>query len=259
MLQPGERLQALFLLEPGRRSRRRGPSDREARHHRRGRWRLAHGCTRLWDDTLDAVQVRTPDDSFDALMNRWLLYQAVSCRLWTRSGYYQPGGAFGFRDQLQDVMALSFARPELAREHLLRAAGTAVRGGTTCSTGGTSRPAAASRTAAPTTCCGCRYAVAEYVRDDRRRGRPRRNRAVPQSAACWPAIRLRHTACPSVSTEVGTLFEHCVRAIDRGHDRPARTAFRSSASCDWNDGMNRVGRSKGAARARGSGSFCTSS
>ena len=121
VLRPGETRELVFLLGEAR-------SEEEVRALIRqygspenaSRTRTDVGSS--WDGLLDAIQVHTPDDSFDLIVNGWLQYQNVSARLWARTGFYQPGGAFGFRDQLQDVMALVYSRPDMCRSHLLNAA-----------------------------------------------------------------------------------------------------------------------------------------
>ena len=84
--------------------------------------KVLRAVTEHWEDVLGTVRVKTPDRSMDILLNRWLLYQTLACRVWAQSAFYQASGACGFRDQLQDVMALTVSRPEIARAHLVQAA-----------------------------------------------------------------------------------------------------------------------------------------
>ncbi len=237
-LAPGQEREIVFMLGvAGRRS-----ADVSSLIHRyRGSSaarKARDAVATYWQRTLGAIQVDTPDIALNLLANGWLLYQTIACRLWARSGFYQSGGAFGFRDQLQDAMALVHTEPQLLRAHLLVcAAHQFVEGDvlhwwhpptdrgvrTRCSDDYLWLPLAACRYVASTADSGVLDERVHFLE----------GRALNPDEDSYYDL-------PARSAATGSLYEHCVRAIERGlkfgvHGLPL------IGSCDWNDGMDKVG------------------
>lgn len=234
----GQEREIVFML--GMADTRHGSAANLVRHYR-GTTAATHALDAVhayWKHTLGAIQIETPDASLNVLANGWLMYQTIACRLWARSGYYQSGGAFGFRDQLQDTMVLMHSQPKLARAHLLLcAAHQFVEGDaqhwwhpptdrgvrTHCSDDYLWLPLAVHRYVTSTGDTAILEETIHFID-----GRP-----VNQDEDSYYDL-------PSRSAQTATLYGHCVRAIENGL-RFGVHGLSLIGSCDWNDGMDKVG------------------
>ena len=236
-LDPGEEREILVLL--GEADNREQARELVKRYRVPATAKVAFDeVTQHWDDVLNVVQVRTPDPAMNTLTNRWLVYQTLSCRLWARSAFYQSGGAFGFRDQMQDVMALVYSQPLLARDHIVKVAAHQFEEGDV------------QHWWHPPTGRGVRthcsddlfwlpYVCSFYIRVTGDRSVLGEMIPYLQAPELLEGQDDSYTQ-PAKSDQVASLYDHCVRALDRGLKVGAH-GLPLMGSGDWNDGMNRVG------------------
>ena len=201
------------------------------------RQRMAQVRSR-WERLLGATQVQTPDPLFDAMVNHWLLYQTVSCRLWARAGFYQAGGATGFRDQLQDAMALTWAAPEMLRQQIALCASRQFAGGDVQHWWHAPRGDGV-RTHFSDDLLWLPYACVHYLRATGDAA------LLDQSVAFLDGADIPEGAddiyeTPHVSSADASVYEHAARTIDRSL-RVGVHGLPLMGSGDWNDSMNRVG------------------
>ena len=236
VLQPGETAEVVFFLGDA--------ATREDARVAIRRWRDADleaaqiAIADFWDETLGAIEVKTPDRAMDIMLNGWLLYQTLACRVWARSAFYQASGAYGFRDQLQDGMALAAARPDLTREHLLRAAARQFAEGDV-QHWWLPHSGQGVRTRISDDRPWLAYTVAQYVETTQDA------RVLDESIAFLEGPKLEPAETdnfflPATSQNHATLFEHCALALDESLTT-GRHGLPLFGTGDWNDGMNRVG------------------
>ncbi|HEY8021145.1 MAG TPA: glucoamylase family protein [Thermoanaerobaculia bacterium] len=235
-LAPGETRELRFLLgqgEDARDARRLVVAYRAADLEA-----LLADIVRHWDDVLGALQVKTPDRSLDLMVNRWLLYQALACRILARTAFYQAGGAFGFRDQIQDAMALAVPRREVLREQILRAGARQFREGDVQHWW---HPPSGKgvRTRISDDLVWLPYAVLHYLEVTGDLAILDEELPFLEGAVLRPEERENYFQ-PGISTERATVYEHCARALDRSLPAGAH-GLPLIGTGDWNDGMNRVG------------------